>query len=175
MNSKPWQIISVILILVCVYLYWRDVSKPPITQGETVVTVDTVRMHDTIRVVKRAADFMVTREVSPVAAVNATTIDSAGTPVKDTAGDTAACYTFAQEYQDGAYAVAQMCSRYFPAERPADLYGSISYKPGDRVIRTTTRIDTIPKITYKPPVIRTWQAVLIGVAAGAVGTALIIR
>jgi hypothetical protein len=175
MNKAGW-IVALILFIACVHLYTKQQgSKAPVTQGVT-VQIDTVRVHDTTRTIIHGSDFTVHRVAVIKTAVDTSKIDSSAVPPKDnTAADSAVCYNFSQTYASGAYVQAEMCSRFFPQNRPGDLAGNIIYRPGNDTMKLFSRVDTIPKVVFKPPTIPTWQAVILGVAAGVIGVWMVKR
>jgi hypothetical protein len=88
--------------------------------------------------------------------------------------DTQVCYSTSKAFERGAAVTIDMCSKFLPAQKPADLSAKIIYIPPIESIRIERRTDSIPKIIYKPPVIATWKAILVGVGVGALG-ALILK
>jgi hypothetical protein len=171
--SKTGWILALILAATCVFLIAKNHNPhPPVIPGVT-VRVDTVIVHDTIETVKTVTDFVVKRKPLPPAAIEIAKIDSGLPPPQSTAVDSTTCYSYSQEYANGAYAQAEMCSRYFPTVRPWDLSGTIKYCPGIDTMKTFWRVDTVPRIMYKPPIIPTWQAVTLGIAAGVLAGILV--
>jgi hypothetical protein len=168
MNKAGW-IVALILFVACVHLYTRQqAQRPQVTPG-VVIQKDTVIVHDTLRSIISGNDIAIRKVPAPVVAQTAADtprIDSAGAPSNDTAQDSAVCYSFSQAYASGAFVQAEMCSRFFPPVRPLDLAGTIDFRPGNDTVKSFWRVDTIPKIEYKRPVIPTWQAVTLGLVGG---------
>ena len=162
MNKAGW-IVALVLFIVCVHLYTKQQgpATPKVVTGVT-VRIDTVIKHDTIQTTKRGSDFAVRVIPAPPIAVDTIKKDSVGNLRKDSM----VCYSDSQTYASGASVHAEMCSRFFPKIKPLDLTGSITFHPGNDSMKIFSRVDTIPKIIYKPPIIPTWQAVTLGVVGG---------
>lgn len=156
MNKLGWIISFFLVVAICIRVYKDKLEDTAVINGVS-VQVDTVIVHDTIRTMIAGKDIIVRKTV--IATVDTQLTDSAGT-------DTAICYSFSQTYASGAYVQSEMCSRFFPQNRPEDLAGNIIYRPGNDTMKLFSRIDTIPKIVFKPPVIPTWKAVTLGLAGG---------
>jgi hypothetical protein len=130
-------------------------DKPPaVIPGTPVAVVDTVIIHDTVRV-------SIPRDKIVVRVVPAAETDT-------TLAEEAVCYGVENALESGGVIGAEVCSRVFPKEKPEDIKFNLFYKPGNDTIRSFLRIDTIPKIIYKKPVISPWTALIVGVAAGSI-------
>jgi hypothetical protein len=172
--SKTGWIVALILAIICVFLYLHRPAPPPSVIPGVTMRVDTVIIHDTIYTIKHRGD--ITVRLAPVkTAANAPKIDSTAPPSETIAIDTPVCYSFSEEYKNGAYVQAEMCSRFFPENRPEDLEGAITYHPGNDTMKLFSRVDTVPKIIFKPPKIPTWQAITIGAVLGLAGGYLIAK
>lgn len=176
MLKNGWVWFAVLLVVG--FIAWpHHGTQDPVIPGVT-VRIDTVKVHDTITTNKKASDFTVKLKPVPPApqiAIEALKTDSAAAPSKDTVKDSATCYSFSQDYANGAHAMAEMCSRFFPKVKPWDVSGVIKYRPGNDTMRIETRVDSVPKIIYKKPIIPTWQAVTLGVAAGVLATIMAVK
>ena len=163
MFKNGWTVVVVLLVVLACVFFWPKKGDGPIIPGK-IVTVDSVIIHDTVVVEKRVDQFRVTTRVIHDTVPGAGGKDT--TRVKN-------CYSFDEIFKSGAYVSAEMCSRTFPALRPADLTGKITYLPPPESLKIETRIDTVPRIVYRPPVIPTWQAVTLGIAAGVLAGILV--
>jgi hypothetical protein len=129
---------------------------PVIPGNVSVLIIDTVIIHDTARVEFERDDIIVGIR-PPLSAVDTMPGDTAQ----------AVCYKIEKAYESGAAIEAGLCSKQFTKEKPIDLTGYINYKPGNDTLSHFLRVDSVPKIIYKKPIIPTYQAIILGITAGA--------
>jgi len=158
MNKAGW-ILALVLAAFCVFLYLRKPGPSSSVIPGVTVRTDSVIVHDTIK----------TEIMVPV--IKKIIIHDTLQPTINV--DSTVSYSIDQHYPRNAYVRAEMLSKEFPAERPKDFKGLITYVPPIDSIRIETRTDTTPKIIFKPPVIPTWQAVTLGLAAGVLATLVV--
>jgi hypothetical protein len=165
MFKNGWGVVIILLVVLACVIFLPKKGEGPIIAGKT-VTMDTVIFHDTIFVERGPGQIQVIKKIihDTVAGIAA-----AGT----VSADTVKCYSLDEQYPGGAYIKAEICSREFPELRPMDLQGNIAYLPPAESLKIETRVDTVPRIIYKPPIVPTWQAVTLGIAAGVLAGMLV--
>jgi hypothetical protein len=106
-----------------------------IKQGIPIKT-DSVIIHDTIKIVKIQKEIAVESYPETCYVAKDITRD----PIAHV--DSGHCYVL-EEIQRGATLKAEICSRSFPAIKPLDLHGLLTYIPGPDTIHNIYRIDTV--------------------------------
>jgi hypothetical protein len=161
MDGKGLGIVCAFCIvfgLVVGYLVTNHFKKcPEIKVGKETTTVNVI-VHDTIITTKTVKQFVVTRVIDTVMIGDSIVQDSAN------------CYSFDENENDGSYIKAEMCSKELPAVKPLDLRGNIIYKPRSDSIKVISRIDTVGHFI---PFYQSWQTYAVAVGAAVLGGYLV--
>jgi hypothetical protein len=161
--KSGWTWFFVVLIVSIVF--WpRGGSREQVVTGKTTVR-DTVVTHDTI---KTALSVPVIKKV-----IVHDTIKTADTIAPVIKVDSTVNYSIDQHYNRGAYVKADMSSKGFPAKRPLDFKGLITYLPPVDSIKIEFRTDTTKVFVSKPPTIPAWKIGALSFVAGVVATLLL--
>ncbi|MDD5363375.1 MAG: hypothetical protein PHN88_14710 [Ignavibacteria bacterium] len=162
--TKAGKAILTLSIIFCLLLiFWvilkikSPTNAPEVIPGKPVVRIDTVKIHDTLRLYFPREN--ITVEKVPVA----TTVDTSDGV--DACRDSAVCYGVKRALESGGYIGASVCSKYFPVEKPIDLSFTLDYKPGNDTLKSIFRVDTLYK---KQSWTTTGLEILCGFVAGGV-------
>lgn len=144
--------VAVIGALIGGYLVSKFKKCPEIKVGtETTLVSVTVHdtTHDTLRLFKTRKDTVY--------------LDSSKT-IKGVQN----CFSFDKKEEDGAYIKAEVCSKDFPADKPADLRGTIDYQAAPDSNKIIHRVDTVT-IDKTTPFYKSWPTyavALLSILAG---------
>jgi hypothetical protein len=159
------NILKITIIFALFLLVYTEIKRahttPVVIPGATTIRIDTVVVRDTIVTVFTRKEIAVTKEIIM------DTIDNSPH------NDTAVGYGISEDYPNGVHIGARLYSRHFSEIPPVDLRGIIDYRPGNDTFKTVFRTDSVVKNVYKPPIIPTWEAVIIGLTAGTIVTLIL--
>lgn len=160
--KRNWLSIAIILIVMVFSLRTgfslgkASVKCPEVKAGITVI--DTIIVHDTTVI---NVDKFMTRDI-PVEVYIKDSITKEVIIIKDTSH----CIAM-DTLINGVYLSAEMCSRFFPANRPLDLTGTFLYKEGPDTMRV--RIDTV---TFHTPFFKEPKNYIIAGLVAGIGTGI---
>lgn len=187
---KTWGVIGVLAIAIGAFVLGvgRGSMSSSVVHGKE-SHIDTVVVHDTLHDTISGADIKVTRRPSlmkkhlAMAALQTVdtlpgaqllsaapdSVDSNAVADSGTPPDSDICYSFMSD-KGGRHAYVEMCSRFFPPQKPWDLHGAVDMYCGKDTVRIPARIDTTLKFMEKKEPIKKWLY-----AGGGAAVVIILR